>query len=79
MRKVKRTVRAEAEYLGESRVRFTFPCGHFRTETLMVPARGGGKQPMSPAMVRKLAAYWGPGQQVAVSECLTCAKKRRER
>lgn len=77
MRKVKRLVRASAVYLGGSSVRYVYPCGHYRTETLKVPAPGGGKQPMSPAMVKKLATYWRQGQGVNVPECPTCAREAR--
>ena len=67
-----RTVRAEAEYLGGSRVRYRYPCGHTVTRTLTVPARGGGRQPMNPSMVKRMATYWGEGQGVNVPPCPRC-------
>lgn len=72
----RRTVRARAEYLGGSRVKYVYPCGHYRTETLTQGGPGPrGREPMMPAMVKKLARYWGDG--VNVKPCTTCARKQR--
>ena len=75
MRPTTRTVRAHAEYVDGSTVRYTYPCGHFRNEVLLNGAPGNrGKQPMEPVMVKKLAKYWSQG--VNVPPCPTCARRK---
>ena len=73
--------RAKGEYLGGSRVRYTWPCGHSRSETLMVGPKGRGsrglRKPMSPAMAAKLASYWGGVSGVQAGRCPTCRRKSR--
>lgn len=63
--------RARGEYLGGSDVKYTWPCGHWRRETVLNGAPGPrGKKPMEPNMVRFLARYWHQGVQVG--PCPTC-------
>jgi hypothetical protein len=77
--------KAFAEYLGGSRVRYTWKCGHTKTETLMVGPKGRGsrglRKPMSPDMVKKMAAYWGhrdtdgrPIYTLNAGPCPTCLR-----
>lgn len=65
--KPRRYVRADCEYLGGSRVKYTYPCGHTRTETVTV-GRGRLKRTLSPDMVAKLARYWSMNK-VLVDPC----------
>ena len=69
-------IRASAEYVGGSRVKYTWPCGHSRTKTLTSGPRGH-KRPLHPAMAKKLAHYWGPLPEggVGVPMCQTCKRK----
>lgn len=68
-------VRAYAEYVGGSKIRYHYPCGHFRTETLMTGPRGR-RVPMSPEMTKWHAHYWRKENNgVAVPPCSTCAAK----
>lgn len=67
-------IRARAEYVDGSRICYTWPCGHQRTQVLMGGPRGH-KKPVHPEMVKKLAHYWsGPGG-VGVPMCRTCKRK----
>lgn len=49
--------RGTVVYLGGSRVEWIWPCGCKQKATVMIgPVRG--KQPISPAVLAKLAPYW---------------------
>jgi hypothetical protein len=73
---VRGRVRAVAEYVDGATVKFTLPCGHYRTEELTERKPGGGRKPMNVSMVKFLAKYWGPGQGVNVKPCKTCQRKQ---
>lgn len=75
-RRESNTPRASAEYVDGARVKFTFPCGHYRTETLLLGPRGH-RRPMSPAAAKQLASYWGDGGGVAAGSCPTCRGSKR--
>lgn len=82
--------KAFAEYLGGSRVRYTWKCGHSRVETLMVGPKGRGgaqfRRPMAPEMVAKMAHYWGhrhddgsPMFTLSAGPCPTCIRISKQR
>jgi hypothetical protein len=63
--------RARATVEPDGRFRYTWPCGHFRIEPApTVPAPGGKKQPMNPAMLKLFARHWADGVQCG--PCPTC-------
>lgn len=74
------TCKVKAEYLEGSRVRFLWPCGHTRTETLMVGPKGRGsrrlRKPMAPEIVRKLVHYWNRAGGVNSPSCPTCGEPK---
>lgn len=81
---VGRYEKARGEYLGGSRVRYTWPCGHQHSEIVMVGPKGRGsrglRRPMAPELVQKLARYWGersdgsPHYGLNAGPCPTCVK-----
>jgi hypothetical protein len=74
--KPRRTVSGRGEYLGGSRFRWIWPCGHTRTETVTVGPKGPGsrvhRRPMAPEMCAKMASYWA--QRISLPPCPTCGK-----
>lgn len=82
---ISRVEKAFAEYVGDSRVRYTWKCGHTFTETLMVGPKGRGsrgrRKPMAPEAVRWLSRYWGqrkddgtPHYTLTAGPCPTCVR-----
>lgn len=64
----------------EGRVRYRFPCGHTRTEVLLIgPTTGPGarrmQRPMAPDLLRKLVPYWNQNGGLKVQPCRRCSKQ----
>jgi len=70
----KKKTRAKCEHIEGAKVRFHFPCGHYRTDELNQPKPGGGTQPMHMMMVRMLVRSWET-TGVNVDPCYTCKYK----
>lgn len=72
--------RATARYLGDSRVEYTYPCGHTWRETLLIgPGRGRTgkhKRPMAPDMAAKLVRHWA-ANGVNAGPCPKCRRQKR--
>lgn len=70
------TCKVKAEYLDGSRVRWTWPCGHNRVETLKIGPKGRGskrfQRPMAPELLRKLVPYWNQAGGINSPSCPTC-------
>ena len=64
-------VRGTAEYLGGTRVRFTWPCGHTQTQDF---SKGPVHRRMSEFGCRFLTKYWQGTQGVNLSPCKRCAR-----
>jgi len=58
------------EYLGEAKVRFTWPCGHYRTEDYMKKKES---KKMWPEGVRMMVRYW-QRSGIHLGKCPTCGK-----
>lgn len=73
--------RVKTEYVGDSDVRYIWPCGHTRTETLMIGPKGRGskahRKPMNPGMVKKLVTYWNSSGGVNAEACPTCERNKK--
>lgn len=65
--------KAKAEHVSGTRVKYTWPCGHYRTEDLNSERRPLARRVPTEEGVRILSRSWGDG--VYVEACPTCAKK----
>jgi len=65
-------VKGTAKYMGGSRVKYIWPCGHYRIETFT-----SGSRPVSPVLTAKFARYWGDGRRghIWLSACETCERR----
>lgn len=63
--------RAVAEHIEGAKIKFTWPCGHFRIITQMIGPRGH-RRPMNDFAAKFYSKYWGPGHGVNAGLCPTC-------
>lgn len=64
--------RATAEYLGGTKIRFHFPCGHSQTKDY---SKGPVAKRMGEAGCRFMVKYWSTGGVTA--ECPRCKRNSR--
>jgi hypothetical protein len=74
--------RIPVEYLGGSTVKYTWPCGHTKTEVLMIgPKTGLGakkmQRPMSPDLLAKFVPYWNRAGGVSMPACPKCERLKK--
>jgi hypothetical protein len=70
-------VRGSAEYLGGTRVRFTWPCGHTETKDF---STGPVTKRIGAGGVRFLSRYWGKDQGgVNLPPCRRCVRPSASR
>lgn len=82
MRVVRNSCRVKVEHIEGSTVRYTWPCGHTRTETIMIgPKTGPGykkmQRPLSPDLLKKLVPYWNSAGGINMPACRVCSRRNR--
>lgn len=72
-------VSPRAQVIGRigNKLTYQFPCGHERTEVMMVGPRGGRK-PADEWTMKFFERYWGGGQGV-VYQCPQCLRAERSK
>lgn len=71
-----RYVLGQAEYLGASRFRWAWPCGHTKTEVFKIGPRGA-KRPISESAARLMAWTWKGYGGVNLPLCRVCLRRAR--
>lgn len=80
MKPTRYTCKVKANYLGGSRVRWIWPCGHARTQEITIGPKGPNsvrhRKPMNPGLLRKLVDYWNAAGGINSPSCPTCKEPK---
>lgn len=82
MKVVRHVCKVKVEYLEGSTVRYTYPCGHTRKETIMIgPKSGRGwkklQRPLGPDLLKKMVPYWNSAGGLSMTECPICKRRQK--